>query len=339
MTSKEESKEPMAGMGRYDLIDHISEKLGVRQSETAFSTATVAGNDGFLVSQNVMLEGIDFSLVYSPLKHLGYKCVTRAVAGIYASGGTPAALSVTVAMSARFGVAQAEELFEGIVTGAKRYGAEIRYFDFVSSVTGMTISCTAWGGCEGSVKFAAAPEVNDIICVTGDVGAAYLGLQVLERERRIFESGATVQPDLSDFRYVIGRQLRPDLKTDRLKELYKNGLTPSVMTVIREGLASELLGLCRGKEVGCRLYYDRIPVDSDTSRNAEEMNIDPVVAALNGGEDYEFMFFAPLVQADILSRQDGISMIGYITDRLEGCNLVTPDDHMVELQAQGWNKP
>lgn len=338
MTSKEESKEPMAGMGRYDLIDHISEKLGTRRSETAFSTATVAGDNGLLVSQNVMLEGIDFNLVYFPLKHLGYKCVTRAVAGIYASGGTPASLSVTVAMSARFGVAQAEELFEGIATGAKRYGAEIRYFDFVSSVTGMTISCTAWGSRDNSVKYAAAPEVNDIICVTGDVGAAYLGLQVLERERRIFESGAAVQPDLSDFRYVIGRQLRPDLKTDRLKELYKEGLTPSVMTLIREGLASELLGLCKGKEVGCKLYYDRIPVDSDTSRNAEEMNIDPVVAALNGGEDYEFLFFAPLVQADIMSRQDGISMIGYITDSSEGCNLVTPDEHMVELSAQGWNK-
>jgi thiamine-monophosphate kinase len=241
-------------------------------------------------------------------------------------------------MSARFGVAQAEELFEGIVTAAKRYGAEVRFFDFVSSVTGMTISCTAWGSREGKVKFAPATDINDIICVTGDVGAAYLGLQVLERERRIFESGAAVQPDLSDFRYVIGRQLRPDLKTDRLEELYKAGVLCSAMTVIREGLASELLGLCRGKEVGCRLYYDRIPVDSDTSRNAEEMNIDPVVAALNGGEDYEFLFYAPLTQADILNRQDGVSIIGYITDQSEGCNLVTPDDHMVELRAQGWNK-
>jgi thiamine-monophosphate kinase len=325
------------GMGRYDLLGHIALKTGLQRTETAFGTATVEGKDRLLVSQSMMLEGIDFNLVYFPLKHLGYKAVIRSVAGIYASGGTPSSISISVAMSARFGVEQAGQLFEGALLAAKKYAAEIRLFDLTSSVTGMTINCTSWGYKHESAGNTTVPVANDLICVTGDLGAAYLGLQVLERERRIFESGAAVQPDLSDYEYTIGRQLRPDLKIETLNGMRAEGIAPSVMTIIREGLASELLGLCKTADKGCRIYYDKIPVDNDTSRNAGELNIDPVVAARNGGEDYEFLFFAPIEMVEAISKTDGIRMIGYLTEPSEGCNLVTPGDELVKLRARGWN--
>jgi thiamine-monophosphate kinase len=338
MSSTEKNWEEPTAAGRYNLIEQISAKTGIAREETSFGTATVEVGTGLLVSQNLMLEGIDFNLMYFPMKHLGYKLVVRTIAGIYASGGTPSALSVNVALSSRFGPEQTEELFGGITLAAKKYNTKIRYFDLTSSLTGMTLACTAWGSREGDAPAARKPSATDLICVTGDLGAAYIGLQILERERRIFESGADVQPDLSDFQYVISRQLKPELRTEVLAELAKAGIAPSVSTVIREGLASELLGVCKNTSMGCRLFYEKIPVDSDTYRNAEEIGIDPVVAALNGGEEYEFLFIAPVAMAGSINKVNGLTMIGYLTDASEGCLLVTPGDEVVELRAQGWSK-
>ena len=338
MSSSEKSREETAGAARYDLIEHISAKTGIVREETSFGTATVEDGRGLLVSQNLMLEGIDFNLMYFPLKHLGYKLVVRTIAGIYASGGTPSALSVTVALSSRFGVEQTEELFGGITLAAKKYNTKIRFFDLTSSLTGMTLACTAWGTRESETQPARKPSATDLICVTGDLGAAYIGLQILERERRIFEGGAGAQPDLSDFQYVISRQLKPELRIEVLAEIVKAGIAPSVSTVIREGLASELLGVCKGTGMGCRLFYEKIPVDTDTHRNSEEIGIDPIVAALNGGEEYEFLFIAPVSMAGSINKVKGLTMIGYLTDPSEGCLLITPGDEVVELRAQGWSK-
>jgi len=336
MSMSEKEKDDLSGIGRYDLIEHISARSGIVRSETSFGSATVEGTNNLLISQNLMLEGIDFSLVYFPLKHLGYKLVIRTLAGIYASGGIPEAISVTIGMSSRFGADQANDLFEGIAIAAKKYGAEIKYYDFVSTLTGMTLACTAWGQKEVSLPPAGNPSVNDLICVTGDLGAAYMGLQVLERERRIFESGATVQPDLSNFQYVISRQLKPDLKIAAFSALRKTIGTSMVATVIREGLASELLGMCKKFGLGCKLFYEKIPVDNETYSSSEEMSIDPVVAALNGGEDYEFLILAPVTMANAISELKDIRMVGFLTDPSEGCLLVTPGDEVVELRAQGW---
>lgn len=338
MSGEEKNRDELSGAGRYDLIEHFTGKGGSARSETAFGTSAVEGKDNLLVSQNLMLEGIDFSLVYFPLKHLGYKLVVRSLAGVFASGGTTTSLSVTIAMSSRFGTKQAEEIFEGITLAAKKYKVEIRYFDFVSSLTGLTLTCTAWGYKESDDIVRTQPSVNDLICVTGDLGAAYIGLQILERERRIFESGASVQPDLSEFEYVISRQLKPELRKEILSELKRSGVVPALTTVVRDGLASEIIGVCKSINMGCRLYYDKIPVDSDTYRSAEEMGIDAVIAALNGGEDYEFLFIAPVTMVESISKQKDVRMIGYLTDSSEGNMLVTPDNEVVELRAQGWKK-
>ena len=336
MTEAQSEKD--RGMARYELIAHLSAKTGIKRAGTDFGTATVAGEKGLLVSSDIMLEGTDFNLVYFPLKHLGYKSVIRAVAGIYASGGKPAALSFMVGMSSRFGPAQAEELFDGIILAAKKYDIEIKYFDFVSSVTGLTISTTAWGYRTDESIQPAPPAANDLICVTGDLGAAFMGLQVLERERRIFENGGGAQPDLSGNDYIIGRQLKPELEAGLIEELLSEGISPSSVTVVREGLASEVLGLCRMAGLGCKVYYDRIPIDQETHRVASEMNIDPVVAALNGGDDYEFILIVPLKQVEIVNRIKKIKMVGYLTEEEEGCYLATPDNRSIRLEAQGWTQ-
>lgn len=338
MGSRKRKTSAGGDMGRHDLIDHISGKAGIERRATAFGTNTLAGDNGLLVSHEIMLEGIDFNLVYFPLKHLGYKFVVRAIAGIYVSGGIPEALTFTLGMSNRFALQQVDELIAGVKLAAERYGVDIRFFDIVSSMTGLTLAGSAWGYRAALAVPPAPPAVNDLICVSGDLGAAYIGLQVLERERRIFESRTTIQPDLSGYEYTISKQLKPGLKTGLFDDMKKHGLEhPSAATVIREGLASELTGLCRDNKKGCRLYYDRIPVDNDTYRNASEMNIDPVTAALNGGEDYEFLFFLPLTNAETAGRIEKLHIVGYLTDMSEGCYLVVPDGSLVELRAQGWS--
>ncbi len=339
MTKDNEKEQEERGLGRYDLFEHITRKTGLKREETAFGTSTVQGGEDMLISHEIMLEGIDFSLVYFPLKHLGYKLVIRTIAGIFASGGKPEGLRFAVGMSSRFGKAETEDLIEGIMMATERYGAVIRHFDFITSLTGLTLSCTAWGHREDNGAERPVPAVNDLICVTGDLGAAFTGLQVLERERRIFSDGAGEQPDLSDYEYTIGRQLKPELRSDLIHDLSAKGVTPSAVTVVREGLATELMGLCREKGLGCRLYYDKIPIDQATHRNASEMNYDPVVAAMNGGDDFEFLMLIPVSQVKSVSDTKGLTMIGYLTDSSEGCLLVTPDDAIVELRAQGWRLP
>lgn len=336
MTAKKDKAEAAAGLGRYELIERLSEKSGIRRGGTAFGSNTIAGSNGLLISHDIMVEGTDFSLVYFPLKHLGYKLVVRTLAGIYASAGKPSDLIFTLAMSSRFGEAQASEIIDGIGMASGKYGVQIRYFDLISSVTGLTLACTAWGYSDTSAPAAAPPAVNDLVCVTGDLGAAFTGLRILERERRIFESGAIAQPDLSEYEYTIGRQLKPELKIKVLDEMRHRGIIPSATTVVREGLASEAIGLCRERGKGCRLYYDKIPVDSATERNASEINTDPVVAALNGGDDYEFLFFIPISQVEAVNGINDLRMVGYLTEPSEGCRLVTPDGSLVDLSAQGW---
>lgn len=339
MADSSEAKNGEKGLGRYDLFEYLTEKTGIRREETAFGTSAVEGRGNLLVSHEMMLEGIDFSLVYFPLRHLGHKLVVRTLAGIFAAGGTPDALRFAVGMSSRFGKAEAVELVEGIQQAAVKYGTAVRYFDFISSLTGLTLTCTAWGYRNDAPEGYQSPAVNDLICVTGDLGAAFTGLQVLERERRIFQGGSNAQPDLADYEYTIGRQLKPEIPVGLMHEIGERGIKPSAVTVVREGLATELLGLCRVNNLGCRVWYDKIPVDQSTHRNASEMSLEPVVAAMNGGDDYEFLMLVPISQVKMVNEITGLRLIGYITDGSEGCSLVTPDDTLVELRSQGWQLP
>jgi thiamine-monophosphate kinase len=333
----EENGEGKKEYGRHDLVKHICEKLSIEPRETAFGTHTSPAGKQQVVAIDLMLEGIDFNLVYFPLAHLGYKAVVRVLAGITASGATPEAISVKAGISSRFSVEQTTELFGGMKMAADKYGITISGIDLMVSLTGLTISSAGWGTKESKSKVnQEAPKPNDLICVTGDLGAAYTGLQVLERERRIFEEGAAVQPDLSDYQYVIGRQLKPDFMKDINSLLGEAGVTPSVMTVVREGLASELTGMTIEAKLGCRLYWDRIPIDTETHRVAAELNSDPVIAALNGGEDYEFLFFAPLAQSTAIEKMKGVTIAGYLTDESEGRYIVTPENSLLTLTAQGF---
>ncbi len=341
--SDESGSEIEKGYSRYELIRHIWNDLGLTPGETVYGTGTFSSSDrDTLISSDIMLEGIDFNLVYFPLKHLGYKAVVRSIAGIIASGGSAGALSVKAAVSSKLNVEQIRELFAGVSAAAERYSLTVVGIDIKPSVTGVTISTTSWGSA-GSARAATGNEErgaddirpNDLICITGDLGAAYAGLQILERESRIFSEGALPQPDLSDYRYIIGRQLKPDLRLKLLNEIRDKGIEIGAMTIIRDSLASTLTGLCIDKGLGCRLYYEKIPVDSETGSVAGEINTDPVVAALNGGEDYEFLLFAPVSYGEELLSIPDISVAGYLTDASEGLYLVSPDNTLMELKAQG----
>lgn len=336
MGSENNEKEKPAGIGRYDLIEYISVNSGLNRHETSFGSGTIETSGFHLLSHEMMLEGTDFNLVYFPLKHLGYKLVIRTISGIYASGGRPDGLSFSIGMSSRFGRDEAMEITLGVRAAAEKYGAVVKFFDIFPSFTGLTLSATAWGNRLPSGGVQVPPAVNDLICVTGDLGAAYTGLQVLERERMVFEKTRNVQPELTGFEYTIGRQLRPDLRTGVLDSLSKAEVTPSSVTVIREGLAASVIGMCRTQGTGCRIFYDKIPVDRETHNNASSLNSDPVIAALHGGDDFEFLIVVPIAMVKKINTIAGITMVGYLTDRSEGCYLVTPDESAVDLKAQGW---
>ena len=328
--------------GKYGLIDHISEKYGT----TGKKTITGIGDDASvidhgdrysLISTDLLLEGIHFSLVYFPLKHLGYKAVIRGISDIYAMNGTPGQVLLGLGLSSRFSSGMIDELYEGISLACSRYNVDLAGGDLTSSLTGLTISVTAAGSVarDRLVKRSGA-RPNDLICVTGDLGAAYMGLQILERERRIFEQNKGIEPDLGNNDYVIGRQLKPELPVSLFSELDKAGILPGAMTDVTDGLASDLMQICKASGTGCRIFSKQIPVDYETARLAEEFNIDPLTAALNGGEDFEFLFTVPADDYEKIKVIRDVKVIGHTTASGSGNFIVGADGTEVELTAQGW---
>lgn len=337
-----EGNTPISKLGKYGLISRITGK--VRQINK--STLSVIGDDAAiidpsgsitLVSADLILEGIHFNLVYTPLKHLGYKSVVRAISDIYAMNGRPGQVMISLGISNRFSVEQVEELYQGVILACNNYQTDLAGGDTTSSLTGLTIGVTAIGTAEpGRVVLRSGAARNDLICVTGDFGAAYMGLQLLERERKLFEGTKNVQPDLSGYEYIIGKQLKPEFPVSILRLLEDEKIIPSSMIDVTEGLASDLLQICSSSDVGCRIFSDRIPVDTETARMAEEFNLDPLVPALNGGEDYEILFTIPLRDYERIRSVSQLRIIGHITDKENGSYIVTPDGKEVELKARGW---
>ena len=331
MTEKENNTTPIRNLGKYGLIDHISKKFELQNKSTVLGigddAAIIESGDGYkLVSTDLLLEGIHFNLVYTPLRHLGYKSVIRAISDIYAMNGTPEQVLIGLGISSRFSVEQIDEIFTGAGLACKKYGIDIAGGDTTSSLTGLTISVTSVGYVEKErlVKRNGA-KPNQLICVTGDLGAAYMGLQILEREKKLFEENKNFQPDLAGYDYIIGRQLRPEIPVKVLDELRDAGIKLSSLIDITEGLAYEIMKIGRSSGTGCRLFSKQIPVDFETSKTAEELNIDPLVPALNGGDDFEFLFTVPLEMYDKLKQISSVSMIGHITD-IESGNYITGDD-------------
>jgi thiamine-monophosphate kinase len=338
----DEKQTPIGKLGKFGLIDHLSETARQENSTTITGIGDDAavidsGTDLTLVSTDLFLEGIHFNLIYTPLKHLGYKAVIRGISDIYAMNGTPGQILAGIGISSRFTVEQVREIYEGIRLACDKYNVDLAGGDTTSSVTGLTISITATGKCASDkiVKRNGAGE-NDLICVTGNLGAAYMGLQLLERERRIFQKEKTIQPDLSGYEYVVGRQLKPELQVETLAELSEQGILPNAMIDVSDGLASDLIHICRLSGTGCRIFSEKIPIDYETSTVAEEFNLDPLIPALNGGEDYEFLFTLPLGMLDKVSRIKDVKIIGHMTSPDRGYVLVGTGGAEIPITAQGW---
>jgi len=338
-----ENKTPISEFGKYGLIDHITKDFKPQNKSTITGIGDDAavinsGKNLTLVTTDLFLEGIHFNLIYTPLKHLGFKAVIRAISDIYAMNGIPSQILVAIGISSKFSVEQVDELYEGIRLACSKYKIDLAGGDTTSSLTGLTISVTAVGHAEKDSlikRNGAGP--NDLICVTGDFGAAFMGLQLLERERRLFEREKNIQPDLSDYEYVIGRQLKPEFPAGVFDELKAEGIIPTSMIDVTEGLASDLIHICKQSGTGCRIYYSRVPVDYETSKLAEEFNIDPMIPALNGGEDYELLFTIPLETAEKVKNLKSVKIIGHMTAGDTGYFIVGDDGSDVEISAQGWS--
>jgi len=343
MTKKKQTPSSIADLGEFGLIDHLTKDITIRNKSTLKgvgddAAVVEAGGKTLVITTDLLLEGIHFNLIYSPLKHLGYKAVVVNLSDVYAMNACPKQIIVSIGISGKFSLESMESLYEGIKLACERYSVDLVGGDTSSSVTGLTISITALGEVDKKrITYRHGARISDLICVTGNLGAAYLGLQLLEREKRLFEEDPAFKPDLTGYEYVLDRQLKPEAKRGIIEWFQENDLTPTSMIDISDGLSSDMLHICRQSEVGCRIYQDKIPVDSSTAALGNEFMIDPMIAVMNGGEDYELLFTFPLDHHDRLAGNPDIRIIGHITDAKEGTYLVTRDGNVVELTAQGWN--
>jgi thiamine-monophosphate kinase len=345
MDNTENKKTPIGQYGKFGLINHLAKKVVIRNQTTVYgigddSAVIDSGNNLTLISTDLFLEGIHFNLIYTPLKHLGYKAVIRGISDIYAMNGVPQQVFVAIGISSRFTVEQVEEIYEGINLACEKYEVDLAGGDTTSSLTGLTICVTASGFVEKEnlIKRNGA-RANDLVCVTGDFGASYMGLQLLERERKLFEKEKVKQPDLSGYEYTIRRQLKPEFPVSTLKELGLADIRPSSMIDVSDGLASDLIHICKLSDTGCRIYANKIPIDYETSKLAEEFNIDPVIPALNGGEDYELLFTVPLEHFEKIKLIESVKVIGHITASGSGNILIGEGGSEMEISAQGWFHP
>lgn len=330
-------------LGEFGLIDRLTKDFDIKNPETKKGVGDDAailnfGDKDVLVTTDLLLEGVHFDLRYVPLKHLGYKAAIVNFSDIYAMNGTPRQITVSLGISSRFTVEHIDALYSGIRLACELYGVDLVGGDTSASVTGLVISITCLGvaSADDVVKRSGA-KPTDIICVSGDLGAAFMGLQLLERENRVGAGQKDFQPDFAGKEYILERQLKPEARRDIIEELRKEGIKPTSMMDVSDGLSSELLHICKDSNVGCRVYEDKIPIDYQTALMAEEFNMNLVTAAMNGGEDYELLFTVPLTDHSKIEKMKGVTMIGYVTEPSLGCAMVTRDGSEFPIRAQGWN--
>lgn len=338
-----ETQTEIATLGEFGLINKLTEQIKLVNPSTIKGVGDDAAvldyaDKQVLVTTDLLLEGIHFDLTYVPLKHLGYKAAVVNFSDIYAMNGTPKQIIVSLGISKRFTIEHIQELYEGIRTAAEIYGVDIVGGDTSASVTGLLISITCIGEADkDKVVYRNGAKDTDLICVSGDLGAAYMGLQLLEREKVASSGQKDFQPEFGGKEYILERQLKPEARKDVIKALADAGIVPTAMMDISDGLSSELLHICKQSNAGCRIYEERIPIDYQTAVMASEINMNLVTAALNGGEDYELLFTAPLSAHEKLAQIDSIRIIGHITKPELGCAMITRDGNEMSLQAQGWN--
>lgn len=332
----------LSALGEFGLIDHLTGKIKPKDKSVikgvGDDTAVIdAGDHYLLATKDLLIEGIHFDMAYTPLRHLGYKSAVVNLSDITAMNGTPKQILVGIAVSNRYSVEALTDIYEGIYAACERYKVDLVGGDTTSSPYGLFISVTALGTVKkDEVTFRNTAMPNDLVCVSGDLGGAYMGLLLLEREKEVFKKDPTMQPDLTGHDYILQRQLKPEPRFDVLEQLRKAGIKPTAMIDISDGLASEILHICKSSKTGCKLYEDKIPIDPATSMIAGEFSIQPITAAMNGGEDYELLFTSPLTDYEKLGQVEGITIIGHITDESEGVNLITRDGTAAPIQAQGW---
>jgi thiamine-monophosphate kinase len=286
----------------------------------------------------LLLEGVHFDLTYTPLKHLGYKAVVAAINKIYAMNAHASQIMVSAGLSQRFSVEHVDELFNGVNTACARYGLDLANVSLSTSLTGLTLSATATGAApKEKMVYRHGGKPTDLLCLTGNLGAAYMGLQLLKREKTVFEGNHAAQPQLEGYDYILERHLKPEAQKEVIVLLAAHNLVPTAMINLAEGLASDTLQLCRQSDCGVRIYLERLPIAADTFKIAEEMHFDAVVAALHGGDDFELLFTLPVTLHDTIKRElQGIDIIGHLTAATEGAYLITPDNQAIALKAQGW---
>ncbi len=339
----ENNQTEISELGEFGLIDRLTKDFPLRNPETKKGVGDDAailsfGDKDVLVTTDLLLEGIHFDVRYVPLKHLGYKAAIVNFSDIYAMNGTPKQITVSIGVSSRFTVEHLDAIYSGIKLACDLYGVDMVGGDTSASASGLVISITCIGVAnpEDVVRRDGA-KPTDIICVSGDLGAAFMGLQLLERENVVAAGQKNFQPDFAGKEYILERQLKPEARKDIIEMLRKEGIKPTAMMDVSDGLSSELLHICKDSDTGCRVYEDKIPIDYQTALMAEEFNMNLVTAAMNGGEDYELLFTVPLTDHEKIEKMKGVTMIGYVTKPELGCAMVTRDGAEIPIKAQGWN--
>lgn len=340
---KNQQRTSLSQLGEFGLIDHLTKNFDVKQTSTLKSIGDDAavldfGSKKAVVSTDLLIEGVHFDLAYMPLRHLGYKAVVVNVSDICAMNAKATQITVSVAVSNRFPLEALEELFDGIALAAKFYNVDVVGGDTTSSQKGLILSITALGEADPeAIVYRNGSQVSDLLVVTGDLGSAYMGLQVLEREKQVFQVNPNNQPDLDGYSYLIERQLKPEARHDIKELLEKLELHPTSMIDISDGLSSEIIHLCKQSKVGCNLYEEKIPVDPQFINVCEEFNIDSTTVAINGGEDYELLFTIKMEDFDKIKGNPNFTVIGHMVQESEGIHLISRANTKIPLKARGWN--
>jgi thiamine-monophosphate kinase len=345
MENNGEQKKKISELGKFGLIDHLTKNIELKQPGSEVGVGDDAAvldyqDKKMVISTDLFLEGIHFDLMYFPLKHLGYKSVIRSISNILAMNCRPRQIMVSIGISGRFDLEHIDLVYEGIKLACEKYNLDLIGGDTTSSLTGMTINVTSIGqGEENKIVYRHGAQANDIICTTGDLGGAYMGLQLLEREKDVFKAKPGAQPDLSGYDYILERQLKPEARMDLIRFFEQIDIVPTSMIDISDGLASDTIQICNASNAGCKIFQEKIPVDKNTEKMAAEFDIEPTVAALNGGDDYELLFTISTDDYEKIKDEEKIIPIGHITSPDFGKYMISYSDHEIELKAQGWTNP
>lgn len=340
---KDKKLTSLGELGEFGLIDHLTKNFTPKVESTVKGvgddTAVIAGSENdTLLTTDLLVEGVHFDMIYTPLLHLGYKAVVVNLSDIYAMNGIPKQITFSLAISSKFSLEAIEELYKGAQLACEQYKVDLVGGDTTTSLAGLFIAVTAIGEVnKEDVVYRSTAKANDLICVSGDLGSAYMGLLILEREKKVFQADSKMQPDLSGFEYILEKQLKPEAREDIIKAIKGAKVKPTAMIDISDGLASDIMHICKQSKLGCSIFEDKLPISQETMKVCMDLDMSSVTAALNGGEDYELLF--TISQDDYEKVKDlmGISVIGHMADESHGCKLVTKAGEEVELKAQGWD--